>query len=249
MASWQSWASVAVLAQEEAHALGGEEMVVCAHCGEVRPLSQMTTYGDRYVAIEHKDAFVQSLAEGAALPNLAGADQLQPVGFWWRFLASVIDSFCLMIPGCILALPVYFITMGGSKAVGETEMILVQSVNQIMNLVLNAFYEGILTGKYGGTVGKLVLGFKVVRVDGSPLGYGHAFGRWAAKALNGLIYASPFYLMIFLNLNQDDIVVGASLSMATLVTGIGFYMAGWTKRRQALHDFMAKTLVVKKNPS
>jgi hypothetical protein len=32
------------------------------------------------------------------------------------------------------------------------------------------------------------------------------------------------------------------------VGGFGYYMAGWTKRKQALHDKVASTLVVRKTP-
>ena len=36
--------------------------------------------------------------------------------------------------------------------------------------------------------------------------------------------------------------------LSTLALGIGFMMAGWTERKQALHDLMAAALVVRKRP-
>jgi uncharacterized RDD family membrane protein YckC len=64
------------------------------------------------------------------------------------------------------------------------------------------------------TPGKLALGIKVVDEAGNRIGFGKASGRWFAKIVSNLIL------------------------------GIGYLMAGFTARKQALHDMMAGTLVV-----
>jgi uncharacterized RDD family membrane protein YckC len=66
------------------------------------------------------------------------------------------------------------------------------------------------------TLGKLACGLVVVDEDGRQLGFSRAFGRNLGK------------------------VVSAAILM------IGFLMAGWTQRKQALHDMMAGCLVLKK---
>jgi Tfp pilus assembly major pilin PilA len=70
---------------------------------------------------------------------------------------------------------------------------------------------------YQATVGKLALGIKVSDLTGRRIGFGRSTGRVFAEFLAGL------------------------------TLGIGFVMAGFTKRRQALSDMIAGTLVVKKN--
>jgi len=65
------------------------------------------------------------------------------------------------------------------------------------------------------TVGKIILGIKVTDENGNRLSFLHATGRTFAKFL----------------------------SVITL--GVGFLMAGFTKKKQALHDKIAKCLVVK----
>jgi uncharacterized RDD family membrane protein YckC/Tfp pilus assembly major pilin PilA len=65
------------------------------------------------------------------------------------------------------------------------------------------------------TFGKVALGIKVTDVAGERIGFGRATGRYFGEILSGL-----------------------SL-------GIGYLMAGFTRQRQALHDKMAGTLVVR----
>ena len=65
------------------------------------------------------------------------------------------------------------------------------------------------------TVGKMALGIIVTDLEGRRLGFGRATGRYFAKILSAL------------------------------TLGIGFLMAGFTERKQALHDMVASMLVVK----
>lgn len=66
------------------------------------------------------------------------------------------------------------------------------------------------------SLGKLACGLMVVDEDGRQIGFARAFGRNIGKALSALI--------LF----------------------VGFMMAGWTHRKQALHDMMAGCLVLKR---
>jgi uncharacterized RDD family membrane protein YckC len=68
----------------------------------------------------------------------------------------------------------------------------------------------------GQTPGKKALGIRVVRrVNGAPLGYGLAFGRFLARIVESFTF------------------------------GIGLLIALWDPLRQTLHDKMAGTLVVR----
>jgi len=66
------------------------------------------------------------------------------------------------------------------------------------------------------TVGKMMIGVVVTDTDGNRLSFGRASARYFAKFVSGI----------------------------TLM--IGFIMAAFTKRKQALHDIMAGTLVIRK---
>jgi uncharacterized RDD family membrane protein YckC len=67
------------------------------------------------------------------------------------------------------------------------------------------------------SLGKLACGLMVVDEDGRQIGFARAFGRNIGKFLSALI--------LF----------------------VGFMMAGWTHRKQALHDMMAGCLVLKRS--
>jgi uncharacterized RDD family membrane protein YckC len=68
-----------------------------------------------------------------------------------------------------------------------------------------------------GTLGKMALGLIVTDSQGRPIGFGHATGRYFAKIITGLI---PL--------------------------GIGYAMAGFTEKKQALHDMIAGCLVLRR---
>jgi uncharacterized RDD family membrane protein YckC len=76
-------------------------------------------------------------------------------------------------------------------------------------------YEAImLSSEKQATFGKMLLGIAVTDLNGSRISFGRATGRHFAKWLSALIL------------------------------GIGFLMAAFTERKQALHDMIADTLVV-----
>jgi uncharacterized RDD family membrane protein YckC len=65
------------------------------------------------------------------------------------------------------------------------------------------------------TLGKMALSIKVTDLDGRRVGFGRATGRHFGKIISAFILY------------------------------IGFMMAGWTAKKQALHDMMAGTLVIR----
>ncbi len=77
-----------------------------------------------------------------------------------------------------------------------------------------AYYAWFHSSRGGATLGKMAVGIKVVRSDGERLTFMRAFGRYWGFVLSGL----------------------------TLL--IGFIMAAFTERKQALHDMLCDTVVV-----
>lgn len=67
---------------------------------------------------------------------------------------------------------------------------------------------------YQGTLGKMALGIRVTDLDGGQIDFGRATGRYFAKIL----------------------------SFITLM--IGYIMAAFTGKKQALHDIIAGTVVL-----
>lgn len=85
-----------------------------------------------------------------------------------------------------------------------------------ISLVLGwLYYAGFESSPYQATPGKQVMGIFVTDTEGYDITFSRATGRFFGKLLSGLILL------------------------------LGYIMAAFTERRQALHDKMAKTLVLK----
>jgi uncharacterized RDD family membrane protein YckC len=79
------------------------------------------------------------------------------------------------------------------------------------------YYASMESSAYQGTLGKMALGLIVTDMQGRRISFGRASGRFFAKLLTGLI---PFF--------------------------VGYIMAGFTEKKQALHDIIASCLVLRK---
>lgn len=80
------------------------------------------------------------------------------------------------------------------------------------------YYSVMESSPLQGTLGKMALGIKVTDLQGERVGFGKATGRFFGKIISCII--------LF----------------------IGFLMAAFTEKKQALHDMMAGCLVVNKSP-
>ena len=100
-------------------------------------------------------------------------------------------------------------------AIVLTVLAMVASVGIIFGLAIPWLYEALmLSGEKQATLGKMALGIEVTDTAGGRLTFGRATGRHFAKYLSGLMF------------------------------GIGFVIAAFTDKKQALHDFMAGTIAV-----
>jgi uncharacterized RDD family membrane protein YckC len=147
-------------------------------------------------------------------------------GFWMRFLAYVIDA---VVVG-ILCSPVVIFALGGAlpriiadaSQNREPDPAMVFAMMgrfltmQLLVQVIAWIYEAyMLSSDRQATVGKIALGLKVTDVNGRRISFARATGRHFAKILSGMVMM------------------------------IGFIMAAFTERKQALHDILASTIVVK----
>ncbi|MFC6996006.1 RDD family protein [Rufibacter roseus] len=147
--------------------------------------------------------------------------ELAPVsyaGFWRRFVAAVIDSFVIGIPNWIITT---FI-IGGTMATTEFNpdnpfaILAAMSTSMMLTAVLTILYSSIMeSSSWQATLGKRALDMKVTDENGQRISFGRALGRTLSK------YLSTFILFI------------------------GYIMAAFSSRKQALHDKIASTLVVK----
>jgi uncharacterized RDD family membrane protein YckC len=163
---------------------------------------------------------VADIALGASGHDITGQRGFYYAGFWLRFVASVIDSLVLMAGGLVVGAIVGF-AMGTVLGAAGTDMPTIQSVcgavGYMIGIILNWLYYTLFEcSSRQATLGKMALGIIVTDMDGNRISFGRANGRYWGKIISGL------------------------------TLGIGYIMAGFTERKQALHDMMAGCLVVKK---
>jgi uncharacterized RDD family membrane protein YckC len=150
-------------------------------------------------------------------------------GFWLRFLAYVIDNIVLGVIFGVMALLAiaaigvdYFRAMvqGLQDGNGEFPVAFVSAIliAVLLTAVVSWIYHAWMeSSQYQGTLGKMALGLIVTDLNDQPVTFGRASGRFFAKIITGLI---PL--------------------------GIGYIMAGFTEKKQALHDMIASCLVLRK---
>ena len=170
-------------------------------------------------------------------------------GFWQRIGAYLID-FLILSP--LIALDY----MWG----GETRMYQVYAF--IPAQMLSVFLYIYMVVKFGGTPGKLLLGMRIVKLDGSPVTVREAALRYgvlwlltivmAAMMINAAMgmtdqeYTSLGYLTrsAALSARAPGLLVVTSL-MQLWVLGC-FIAILANRKRRTLHDFIAGTVVVRK---
>lgn len=140
-------------------------------------------------------------------------------GFWVRFVASIIDGIVIYIIHSISAL-VFFGTMFPMPQDPESMQLEYFFSGQYMgysifSLLLDVvYYAGMQSSSKQATIGKMAFDLKVVRTDGSRITFLRGVGRYFSKIVSAII------LMI------------------------GYIMAAFDSRKQALHDKIADTMVI-----
>jgi uncharacterized RDD family membrane protein YckC len=152
-------------------------------------------------------------------------------GFWLRVVAHLIDHLLVGVPVALLIIGIAVMAGFGAffRGIRFPEG---GEVNPVIALIFGGAFLTILfiavvggwlyyammeSSSWQGTVGKKAIGLMVTDMAGARISFGRASGRYFAKLVTGLV---PF--------------------------GIGYIMAGFTERKQALHDMIASCLVIRR---
>jgi uncharacterized RDD family membrane protein YckC len=194
------------------------EIRYCSECGRPTPPDELARFGDALVCPTCKNNYAQRLREGVAPRAAAGAYQY--AGFWIRLLASLIDSIILGVVNSILQFTLLRPLLGISEIDPNPASVLAAAgavgTLGLLGMVLACSYESIFIAQMGATPGKMALGMKVVRPDGSRVDLGRAVGRYFGKLLSAIILL------------------------------IGYIMIAFDSEKRGLHDMICDTRVVRK---
>ncbi|MEO5803345.1 MAG: RDD family protein [Verrucomicrobiota bacterium] len=147
--------------------------------------------------------------------------EFEPVGFWPRLGAFIIDSVVIYFVYWLLwtafvktfgwSTPVSPVLTGGTFRMDDWMPILVMFARQsALSLLLRFVYEISLNGRFGATLGKMIIGAKIVRADGSPLGYKFAFLRFLGRLVSDLTCYIGYLMVAFREDKRGlhDLIVG-----------------------------------------
>jgi uncharacterized RDD family membrane protein YckC len=182
--------------------------------------------------METTETFMTAPVMTAPSPNINTVPPVSYAGFWKRVAAYLIDGALVGAVTWILAL----VLGAGTVFSGMFSHINKDSLQDpeanaalaasIISLYFIIFGVAALSGwlyfalmessAKQGTIGKMALGIKVTDLNGNRISFGRATGRFFGKIISGMILY------------------------------IGFIMAGFTDKKQAMHDMIAGTLVVNK---
>jgi uncharacterized RDD family membrane protein YckC len=144
---------------------------------------------------------------------------IEYAGFWLRVWAGAIDVILEVLVALLLTAFVDFVLKITTSKFGLSPITVsyITGIAFIFVLSVGAWLYCAFaeSSQWRATVGKRIVGLQVLTASGGRLSFGQATVR---------------HFMKFLSL---------------FTAAVGFMMAGWTKRRQALHDMPCDCIVVK----
>ena len=163
-------------------------------------------------------------------PAPASYGGVEYAGFWLRFVAYLIDAFVSGMAFVILLVPLFVLT-GAGAALGNLfsgddsadalgAFLGVGFLFGFFGIILVVswlYYAFSESSSWQATLGKKILNLKVTDMTGQPITFARASGRYFGKIISSMI---PLF--------------------------IGYIMAGFTEKKQAIHDMIASCLVLRK---
>jgi uncharacterized RDD family membrane protein YckC len=178
-----------------------------------------------------------SAAEGAAIAapyagNAVARGATIYAGFWLRVVAAIIDGLIIGIPLLVLFFATFASMLPALVQMGrEANPMLVVGVllprilfaSVVFLLASWVYWAGMESSQWQATLGKKALGLYVTDLNGSRAMFGKTSGRFFA---------------------------GRGISFVPSIGGLYFLvsciLAGFTEKKQALHDMIAGTLVMRR---
>lgn len=141
-------------------------------------------------------------------------------GFWLRLVAYVIDSLVL---GIFVGFAILMPLMQGAGVTADNPWTLftsqsrqIAAINMLVTMAAWLYWALMESSPWQATLGKKALGLVVTDLEGRRITFARASGRYFGKIVS------------------------------TIILCVGYLMAGFTEKRQALHDILAGCLVMRK---
>jgi len=212
-----------------------EEKKSCQFCGEeILKVAKKCKHCGEFIGSEFNTASSTTTATGINTHISNSKKSELPwqeyAGFWKRVLASIIDVVPYLIIFGISYMIAYFVSGAIAGATsgspeGWTEdvfigiSVLATILSYLFAYVFQWIYKAVMeSSAKQGTFGKMVVGLKVVDLNGKRISFGRASLRWLV-------------MMIII--------------IIPIVGIVALFMAGWTEKKQTLYDMICHVTVIK----
>ncbi|MCZ7649451.1 MAG: RDD family protein [Planctomycetota bacterium] len=173
-------------------------------------------------------------------------------GFWPR-LGSLLLDLVVMSPLIVLSFW------------GTSQFRMFQVYYFLPAILFGLFYSVYLVRRFGGTPGKLIVGIRIRKPDGEPIGYREAFLRFLPDFILGTLMSIAFIIAVF-HMTDAEYKSLAFLDRTKRIlelvpswySPLHWIQTAWVwgelivlltnRKRRALHDFIAGTVVVHASP-
>ncbi|MCG9737404.1 RDD family protein [Shewanella insulae] len=210
-----------------------------------KELLEAKRYINREEYPERYDRVVELLKDPDRWPkeqteDVIGVEGNKYATFWPRFWAAFIDSLLLGLIAIV------------ERLVLGAEFSLDDKLVQVLNGVLFAVYSLFMHGYFGQTVGKMVMGVKVLdHQSETDIDLWQAFRRESVNLALSILSVMVVFSYTLVLESSGRITLG----LAFAVMGFGILSLLWSlsefvtmlfnEKRRALHDFIGKTVVVR----
>lgn len=193
-----------------------DHQVFCSQCGRACTPAEVVVLGGAPLCAQCKPIYLRKLQAG----EMPGAMRYK--GFWIRAVELIIDGIlldALFSPFWIaIMLPMFHAAVTGQQPSVLSVIATWRQLIVLDALFFAAFiaYNTLMLGRFGATVGDMVIGAVVVTPEGERISYARALGRTLMKEVSALILC------------------------------IGYLIAAFDEQKRTLHDRVAGTVVVAK---
>jgi uncharacterized RDD family membrane protein YckC len=206
--------------------------VYCSKCGAAMGdgAAFCGTCGQRVSVAAVTASTLVTVPVQAGVPAHAAVPHVEYAGFWARFLAFLIDGVVMSFGVVLVVIPLIFLTGLGAllsrihpdeewNDAGVFVILVVLFLFATVSLAVTWLYHAWMeSSEWQATVGKKALGLVVTDLAGQRVSFGRATGRHFSKIITNMVPAL-----------------------------VGYIMAGFTAKKQALHDMIAGCLVLRRN--
>ena len=147
------------------------------------------------------------------LQDSAVEERVRVLGFGWRLLAQLIDGLVIVLFTFGLVVALFFLVLLFAMF-DPNDPVNLNGLIVITAMIVSLIYYVGAWSRTGQTVGKSMLGMRIVATDGSGISVGKAVLRYIGYIISGLVFS------------------------------IGFLWINFSDKRQGWHDKMAGTYVI-----